>query len=171
MKPFVPELTEMPSTLMAVVRTVGDPTDVAAHVFPALFGAAYGLKFALKKQGVDYKVTAPRARWFGGPDWVNIPREEWRAAWAIPVPDGTTNVPQKDPATPVVLETWEYGDVAQILHVGTYADETPTILSLHAFITEQGYEIAGPHEEEYRSRPEAKDPKTVIRYQVRRLER
>jgi len=28
-------------------------------------------------------------------------------------------------------------------------------------------EIAGRHEEEYRSSPEAKDPKTVIRHQVR----
>ncbi len=168
MKPFVPEFEEMPAKLMAVVHTVGDPSDVGQRVFPALYGAAYGLKFALKKEGVEYKVGAPCARWFGGADWMNLPRKEWEAAWAIPIPDGTTELVQKDPATPVVIETWEYGQVAQILHIGTYAEETPTIRQLHDFIAVQGYEIAGPHEEEYQSRPEAKAPKTVIRYRVRK---
>ena len=170
MKPFVPELAEIPSSLMAVVHTAGDPTVVGQKVFPALYGAAYGLKFSLKKEGVEFKVGAPRARWFGGPDWASTPREKWEAAWAIPIPEGTTQLAQKDPDTPVTIETWEYGDVAQILHIGSYAGETPTIEQLHDFITEQGYEIAGPHEEEYRSRPEAKEPKTVIRYQVRKRE-
>ena len=167
MKPFVPEIVELPSRLMAVVHTVGDPEESAQSVFPALYGAAYTVKFALKKQGVDYSVTAPCARWFGGADWASTPRSQWKAAWGIEIPAGTTEVVQKVPDVLVVVETWEYGTVAQILHVGTYAAEVPTIEKLHAFIDEQGYEIAGPHEEEYRSRPEAKDPKTVIRYQVR----
>ena len=170
MKPFTPELAEMPAQLVAVVHTVGDPTEVGEKVFPALYGAAYGLKFALKKQGVEYKVGPPAARWFGGPDWALLPRDKWEAAWAIPIPEGTVEVPQKDPETPVTIETWEYGQVAQILHIGTYAGETPTIEQLHDFIAEQGYEIAGPHEEEYHSRPDAKAPKTVIRYQVRKRE-
>ena len=55
----------------------------------------------------------------------------------------------------------------QILHIGTYAEEEPSIERLHAFIADQGCEIAGPHEEEYLSRPGANQPKTVIRYQVR----
>lgn len=168
MKPFVPEIAELPDRLMAVVHTVGDPTDVGQHVFPALYGAVYPLKFALKKQGVEYKIEPPRARWFGGPDWMHIPREEWKAAWAIPIPEGTGALNQKDPETPVSIETWEYGTVGQILHIGSYAEETPTIETLHAFIAEEGYEIVGAHEEEYQSRPEAKAPKTVIRYQVRK---
>jgi hypothetical protein len=155
---------------VAVVHTVGDPNEVGQKAFPALYGATYTLKFALKKEGVDYKVGAPRARWYGGADWASLPREEWQAAWAIPVPDGTSELAQKDPDTPVTVETWEYGPVAQVLHIGSYADETPTIHMLHDFITAGGYEIAGPHEEEYQSRPEAKEPKTVIRYQVRRIQ-
>jgi hypothetical protein len=169
MKPFEPELTEMPSRLMAVVRTVGDPNDVGQKVFPALYGAVYPLKFALKKSGVEYKIEPPRARWFGGPDWASLPREEWEAAWAIPIPDGTTELTQKDPETPVVIETWDYGQIAQILHVGSYAEETPTILKLHDFIASEGYEIVGAHEEEYQSRPDTKAPKTVIRYRVRKV--
>jgi DNA-binding PadR family transcriptional regulator len=167
MKPFVPELAVLPSRTMAVARTVGDPAGVGGQVFPALYGAVYGLKFALKKQGVEFKVEAPCARWFNGPDWKSVPREAWTAAWAIPVPDGTTELAQKDPAMPVSVETWEYGQVAQVLHLGTYAEEEPTILALHAFIAEQGLEIAGAHEEVYLSRPGATNQKTVVRYQVR----
>lgn len=167
MKPFVPEIAERPAETMAVVHVKGDPEAVVQRVFPALFGAAYSLKFALKKQGVSFKVTAPRARWLGGPDWATIPRDEWVSEWAIAIPDGTTELVQKDPETPVTIETWEYGTVAQVLYIGAYSDETETIKKLHAFIDEQGYEIAGAHEEEYQSRPEAKEPKTVIRYQVR----
>lgn len=170
MKPFVPEFAEMPAVTVAVVHTVGDPTVVASKVFPALYGATYALKFSLKKRGVDYKVGPPCGRWFGGPDWMTIPREKWEAAWAIPIPEGTTELVQKDPETPVTIEPWEYGPVAQILHVGTYAEETPTIQKLHDFINAEGYEIAGPHEEEYQSSPAAKAPKTVIRYQVRKRE-
>ncbi|HET6351806.1 MAG TPA: GyrI-like domain-containing protein [Coriobacteriia bacterium] len=170
MKPFTPEITEMPDRLMAVVHTVGDPVDSTAKAFPAVYGAVYGLKFALKKQGIEFKVEPVRARWFGGPEWATLPREEWKAAWAIPIPEGTTELIQKDRDTPVVIEMWEYGDVAQVLYIGAYADEEPTILQLHEFIEEQGYEIAGAHEEEYQSRPTAKEPKTVIRYQVRKRE-
>ena len=166
-----PVIAEKPAATMAVVHTVGDPGETGAKAFPALYGAAYGLKFALKKAGgADYKVGPPRARWFGGPDWALLPRSEWKAAWAIELPEGTTEVAQKDPETPVVIERWEYGTVAEVMHHGTYADETPTINLLHDFIAEQGYEIVGAHEEEYVTRPEAKVPKTVIRYQVRKRE-
>jgi hypothetical protein len=164
-----PRIAEMPAATMAVVHTVGEPSEVGAKALPALYGAAYGLKFALKKAGgPEYKVPAPRARWFGGPDWATTPRSEWKAAWGIEIPEGTAEVTQKDPETPVVIERWEYGTVAEVLHIGTYAEEEPTINLLHDFIAEQGYEIAGPHEEEYQSRPDAKAPKTVIRYQVRK---
>ncbi len=154
---------------MAVVRTCGDPSELGERVFKALYGAVYTLKFALKKQGADLKVEPPRARWFAGESWRKVPREQWEAAWGLPIPEGTLEVPQKEPEPAVGVERWEYGTVAQILHVGEYADEEPTIARLHAFICDQGYEIAGPHEEEYQSRPGAKVQKTVIRYQVRPL--
>jgi hypothetical protein len=161
-----PEIVEMPAQLMAVVHSVGDPNDVGETVFKALYGAVYALKFALKKRGVEFKVAAPRARWFAGEGWQDVPRDQWEAAWAIPVPNGTTELEQKLPDVPVRLETWEYGTAAQILHIGTYAEEEPTIKRLHEFIAEQGYEIIGAHEEEYLSRPGAKTQKTEVRYQV-----
>ncbi len=163
-----PALLELPPQTMAVVRSVGDPNEVGEHVFKSLYGAVYGLKFALKKVGVEYKVGPPRARWFGGADWRDVPREQWGAAWGIPVPDGTApdSLRQTDPSYPVSVEIWDYGQVAQVLHLGAYADEEPAIERLHAFIAEQGLRIVGPHEEEYLSTRRAKVQKTMIRYQV-----
>jgi len=168
MRPFIPEIAVLPSRTMAVVHTTGDPNEVGPRVFPALYGAVYGLKFALKKAGAEFKVEPPCARWVSGADWRSVPRGAWTAAWAIPVPEGTVNLIQKDPATPVAVETWEYGDVAEVLHVGSYADEEPTIQALYVFIAEQGFEIDGSHEEVYLSRPGVANPKTLIRYRVRR---
>jgi len=160
-----PSLVEMPAQKMATVRSVGDPNVVGAQVFPALFGAVFTLKFkVLKPRGVEFKVSAPRARW---PLPLGTPHDQWVGLWGIPVPDDVDELPQTAPDVPVTVETWEYGTVAHILHLGPYADEEPTVARLQAFIAESGYEIAGAHEEEYLSRPEAKNMKTIIRYPVR----
>jgi hypothetical protein len=166
MRPLEPEIVEMPARKMAVVTSKGDPNEVGEQVFPALYGSAYTLKFSRKKQGLEtFKVTGLRARW---PDAHLVPKDQWTAHWAIPVPDDVDAMPQKTPDTPVLLETWEYGTVAQVLYLGPYSEEGPTIELLHKFIADQGYEIAGHHEEEYVTSPDAKVPKTIIRYQVRK---
>jgi hypothetical protein len=58
--------------------------------------------------------------------------------------------------------------VAQILHLGPYDQEQETTERLQRFITDNGYEIAGPHEEEYLSKPDAKVIKTLVRYRVKK---
>lgn len=149
---------------MAVVRTVGDPNAVSAEAFRALYGAVYTLKFARKKEGRgDFKISAPRARY---PDAHLRPKGEWTILWGLPLPDDVAELPQKAPGVEVAVETWEYGTVAEILHIGPYAEEGPTIQRLLAFIGESGCEIAGMHEEEYLTRPTAKAVKTLIRYPV-----
>lgn len=159
-----PVVIEMPSQKMATVRTVGDPGTVGGQAFSALYGAVYTLKFDLKKRGIEYKIGPPRARW---PNAHTQSREEWIGVWGIPVPEDTNTLAQKVPDVRVMLETWEYDTVAEVLHIGPYSEEGPTVHRLHEFIAASGYEIAGPHEEEYLTRPTAKVQKTVIRYQVR----
>jgi hypothetical protein len=162
-----PSIVEMPAQRMAAVRSVGDPNEVGAQVFPALFGAVYTLKFkVLKPRGVEFKVSAPRARW---PLALDTPRKQWVGLWGIPVPDDVKadDLPQTVPGVPVTLETWQYGTMAHILHLGPYAEEAATVERLRAFLAESGYEIAGPHEEEYLTQPDAKQMKTIIRYPVR----
>jgi len=161
-----PVILEMPSQKMAVVQGKGSPDKVFARIFPALYGSVYTLKFDLKKKGLEsFKVSCPRARF---PNAHLYPKGEWVITAGIPVPDNTTSLPQKEPGTEVKIEAWEYGTVAQILHLGPYDQETETIERLHQFITANGYEIAGSHEEEYQSKPDAKTIKTLIRYQVKK---
>ena len=161
-----PQILEMPPQKMAVVRGKGAPDKVFPGLMPALYGSVYTLKFDLKKRGLPTsKVSPPRTRY---PDAHLLPMPEWTIVIGVPVPDDTTSLPQKVPGTEVKLETWDYGTVAQILHLGPYDQETATVERLHGFIEEQGYEIAGVHEEEYLNRPDAKVLKTLIRYPVRK---
>ena len=171
-KPAPPQLLELPPQRVATVHTTGDPNEVGPRVIPALYGAAYTLKFARKKAGADFKVGALRARWSG----LRLGDGEVKATgplegdWALPIPDGTrtAELAQKVPGVEVRAETWRYGTVAQVVHIGSYAAEAPTIRRLHDFIEQQGYVVAGPHEEEYLTRPTAKVVRTLIRYPVRK---
>ena len=160
-----PRIVEMPRQKMAVVHTQGDPNVVGPTVLPALYGAVYALKFAHKKNGHDFKVAALRARW---PDMPRVPKDQWHGIWGLPIPEVTTSLLQKVSGVEVRIEAWEYGIVAEILHRGPFSAEAPTVQRLHDFITENGYEIAGVHEEEYLTSLNAKAQKTIIRYPVRR---
>lgn len=161
-----PQILEMPLQKMAVVRGKGTPDKVFPELMPALYGSVYTLKFDLKKKGLPiFKVSPPRARY---PDAHLLPMEEWTHVIGVPIPEDTISLPQKVPGTEVKIEDWEYGTVAQILHLGPYDQEEPTVERLHKFIEENGYEIAGIHEEEYLTRPDAKVIKTIIRYPVKK---
>jgi len=161
-----PQILEMPPQKMAVVQAKGVPAEVFSQLMPALYGSAYTLKFDLKKQGLPtFKVSGLRARY---PDAHLVPQDEWTIIVGLPIPEDTTSLPQKVPGIEVKIESWEYGTVAQILHLGAYDQEGPTIERLHQFIEESGYDIAGAHEEEYLTSPDAKVIKTIIRYPVRK---
>ena len=164
-KAQMPKIVEKEPQTVAVVVSKGDPNVVGDQALPALYGAVYTLKFQFKKSGKgDFKVGGLRARW---PDAHLLPKDQWTGIWALPIPEGTTELPKKVPEPEVRIEVWEYGTVAEILHFGPYSEEGPTVERLHKFIEESGYEIAGVHEEEYLTRPTAKVPKTIIRYPIR----
>jgi len=161
-----PQIMEMPPQKMAVVYAKGAPDKVFPEFMPALYGSVYTLRFDLKKKGLPtFKVTGLRARY---PDAHLVPKDEWTHIIGLPILEDTTSLPQKVVNTEVNIETWEYGTVAQILHLGPYDQEEPNIKRLHQFIEDSGYEINGVHEEEYLTTPTAKVPKTIIRYPVRK---
>ena len=67
------------------------------------------------------------------------------------------------------LETYAEGLAAQIMYLGAYSDEGPTIARMHAWIAEQGYALRGKHHEIYLGDPRRSAPeklKTVIRQPV-----
>ena len=155
-----PQIRKMPDKVkMLVVEKKGDPNVVAGMAFSTLFSTFF--------EQPSVKMAPPRARWLNQP---SDPRHEWVGLYALPLPESVTTL--RSQVEGIKIDYWEYGEVAEILHVGVYSKETPTIEKLFAFIAEQGYEIAGPHEEEYLRGPESGTDTskfmTIIRYQVRK---
>ena len=75
---------------------------------------------------------------------------------------------KKNPAAldRVRLETLEEGAAAQILYMGPFSEEGPTIQRMHDFIHAAGKELRGKHHEIYLSDPRRTAPeklKTILR--------
>jgi effector-binding domain-containing protein len=159
-----PRISEMKSQKMIEVRLKGDPNTTSGKAYGQLFKVFYQLKNNQLKQ------AAPKARW---PISVDSQKSEWIGIFGLPVSDTVIEVPAQKTGPQVNLTTWEYGTVAEILHVGPYSTELPTIEKLKNYIKENGYGIVGDHEEEYLKGPgflpvNTKDYLTIIRYRVRK---
>ncbi|OGF65834.1 MAG: hypothetical protein A2Y62_19170 [Candidatus Fischerbacteria bacterium RBG_13_37_8] len=157
----------MPNQKMIVIELKGDPNVVAKDVFKKLYKTYYKLKIK------DWKMVAPRARWTD----IGLSKENWIGYYGIPVPDSVTQLPPdvNKEGPEVKLETWNYGEIAEILHIGPYSEETETVNKLGAFIEEKEYRITGMHEEEYLKGPglwpvNPKNYYTIIRYTVEKME-
>lgn len=163
-----PAIVTMAPQRVLVVEAKGSPDNVGKKAFGLLMKAYFGIK-GVPKGGPDFR--PPRARW---PMPASVPQEEWIGRYAMPVPDTIRELtlPEAPAGLTIQLTTWEYGTVAEILHIGPYEKEAPTIKRLHEFIQSKGYAIIGEHEEEYlrgpgmflRGNPEKYY--TIIRYRV-----
>jgi hypothetical protein len=161
-----PRITAMKDQKMVVVEAKGDPTKVAPKAFGLLFKIYYKIEGTAKWP----HPPAPRTRWSGD---VNV-RSEWMGFYALPVPESVGALPsvEAEPGCKLDLTTWEYGTVAEILHIGPYTKEAPTVERILGFIKDSGYTATGFHEEEYIKGPGIffmGDPEkyyTIIRYRV-----
>jgi hypothetical protein len=181
-----PEIMDVPEMGFVMVDGHGDPNTSKdyAEAIEALYSLSYTLKFALKKeQGLEFRVGPLEGLW-----WVDDMAEfstQRKAAWRwtamIVQPEAVTadrfeqaraDVSRKKqlPALAVArLERFEEGRSAQILHVGPFSAEGPTIARLHAFIAEHGHTFDGrvqKHHEIYLSDPRRSVPerlRTIIR--------
>jgi len=159
-----PRISTMASQRMLVVELKGDPNQVGGKAFGALFKTFYQLK-GVPKGGPP---PALRGRW---PLSLDTPKGEWIGIYGMPILATVEALQEK--ADPLVkIGTWDYGTVAEILHIGPYNKEAPTVGRLMAFISQNGYQIIGDHEEEYLRGPGMfgkGDPNkyyTIIRYRV-----
>lgn len=155
-----------------------------------LYPVAYTLHFALKRRGVMAPIGALEGLfWIGhagpiSPAQFSAEPDE-RVAWSwrlmLPVTDQATDADvnaaidevftRKRP--PLIdrlrCESWEEGMAAQILHIGPYGAEWPTVERLHRAIADAGLHPCGWHHEIYISDPNRTAPdrlKTVIRQPV-----
>ena len=156
----------------------------------ALYPVAYTLKFKFKNspKKTDFAVMPPEALWWtGGKEMLDLQsKENWEWTVMIMQPDFVTKdlvdetIEQiklkKKKETPVALskvqfEKYHEGLSAQIMYIGPYADEGPTIMKIHEFIKEAGYRPQGKHHEIYLGDPRRAKPeklKTVIRQPMKK---
>jgi len=186
-----PAIVEVPDLAFLMIDGRGDPNTSEAYeaALQALYGVAYTLKFTLKKTDPerDFKVAPLEGLWWtdvGAPtmDDLQRDRDAWNWTMMIAVPDamtadevtaatGAAARKRELAAAPLIrLERLEEGLAAQIMHIGPYAEEAPTIERLHEFVAAQGYELRGRHHEIYLGDPRRTAPerlKTVVRHPVR----
>lgn len=171
MKPFIPELTKLPKRSVLTYTTHGNPNGAMTKLaINALYGTAYGTKFKVfKPKKKDMKIGGLSAYW---PDAHKQPKNKWTGIWNLEIPSFVKpkDLIQKDLQRIVKIGTLPDGTYAQIMHIGPYSTEGPTVQKLHAFIQTKNMKIAGPHEEVYLTKP-GPMAKTLIRYQVDKSKR
>lgn len=161
-----PRITEMANQKVIEVELKGNPSETAGEAMKQLFSTFY----KLKRYGNNISKPVPKARWIG--DFNN--QNDLIGKYAMQVSDSVEKLPPLK-GSDIKLVTWEYGTVAEILHVGAYDNEHQTVVKLIKYIQDNGYQIIGEHEEVYLQGPDLlgmRKPKnyyTIIRYRVKQL--
>jgi hypothetical protein len=153
----------------------------------ALYSVAYGLHFALQAPRGERAHRRARKWWTpadllpGAVQPAAAAAGSWLWTLVIQVPVGASDEEVADaisaarrarpsPAlSQLHVRTLQAGDCAEILHVGPYSAEGPTIARLHAVIEASGQVACGRHHEVYLGDPRRSDParlRTLIRQPV-----
>jgi hypothetical protein len=182
-----PSLIDVPELAFLMVDGHGDPNTAADYraAVEALYAVAYAAKFAVKHapDGIDFGVMPLEGLWWV-PDmskFAAYDKSDWSWTAMIMQPEPVTaeivdaarhnGAAKKSlPALELLrFERFHESLAAQVMHLGPYADEGPTIARLHTFIAERGYAPTGKHHEIYLSDPTRSAPeklRTVIRQPV-----
>ena len=180
-------VVDVPEMSFLMVDGHGDPNKSQAYqeVLNALYAVSYTTKFALKRRGVEYTVPPLEGLWWERDmaAFTQGHKDDWDWTMMIMQPQGVTAevVEQaraeagrkKDlPALARMrFAAYHEGLSMQIMYLGAYADEGPTIIRMHEAIATQGYEPNGKHHEIYVGDPRKTAPeklKTVIRQPIRK---
>lgn len=188
-KDFV--FVDVPEMQFLMVDGHGDPNVAQEYqeALEALYAVAYKIKFSSKKQlERDYVVPPLEGLWWAEDmETFTTARDKSQWDWTMMIMTPEWISPEifveaveqvrkgKNPAAldKVRLESYQEGLSIQIMHVGSYDDEGPTLLKLHTkFLPENGYVENGKHHEIYLSDPRKVAPeklKTVLRQPVSKL--
>jgi hypothetical protein len=178
---------DVPRMSFLMIDGSGDPNTSKdfQDALEALYSLSYTLKFMVKKQSlvVDYVVMPLEGLWWAD-DMALFSTEkknDWKWTLMIMQPElvtatlfqqGVQQVSRKKSLPALVkvrLENYHEGPSAQIMHIGSFSTEGPTVERLHRFIREQGWVHHGKHHEIYLSDFRKTAPekiKTVIRQPV-----
>jgi hypothetical protein len=175
-------VVDVPSMNFLLVNGEGAPTSPQySEAIETLFSVSYTLKFMVKKsKDIDYAVMPLEGLW-----WVDDmtkfsadQKDEWKWTAMIMQPKYVTaddvnlaveqvSKKKKLHALPKIrFESFMEGPAAQIMYVGPFSAEGPTIAKIHLHIQNSGYVISGKHHEIYLNNPAKVAPekiKTILR--------
>jgi hypothetical protein len=163
----------------------GNPNETPAYreAIEALFSVSYTIHFAAKAEGEEPPGVMPLESlwWAGDSELLDVAMSEWRWTALMVQPDWldagrfaeasiAAGQKRRLPAlSRMRLDVLREGRCAQVMHVGPYEAEAPTIRRLREFIEEQGLRPRGRHHEIYLGDPRRTAPerlRTVIRQPV-----
>ncbi|MCQ4120816.1 GyrI-like domain-containing protein [Rhodococcus tibetensis] len=180
-------LVDVPELTYIAVDGHGDPNTSAEHAaaIEALYATAYTIKFASKNHGRDFVVGPLEGLWRAADlrSFVTRDKDSWDWTMMIVQPEWITTADIEDaravaaakkelPALDLLRPlTFTEGQSVQILHIGSYDDEAPTLARLHdKFMPEHGLAFNGDHHEIYLSdarRTASAKLRTILRQPVR----
>lgn len=178
------QTVNVPTLRFLKVDGQGDPNDSLEYreAVEALFSLSYALKFRAKKAPLElnYAVMPLEGLWWADDmsSFTSGDRSAWCWTMMIMQPDfidgdfieQTRDAVAQKKDLPglqrIRLESFTEGAAAQIMHIGPFSAEGPTIEKVHRFIEDSGHHLSGKHHEIYLSDIRKANPekwKTIIR--------
>jgi hypothetical protein len=181
-----PITVNVPKMNYLMIDGRGDPNSSQEYIdaIQTLYPVAYNLKFMCKKElGKDFGVMPLEGLWWTEKteDFSAEDKSNWLWTAMIMQPGFITkkmfnsavnqvaNKKKLASISKIRLEAYDEGRVAQVMYIGPYSDEGPTVMGLHEYIKDQGgklNETNKHHHEIYLGNPRRTDPKklrTIIR--------
>jgi hypothetical protein len=181
-------IVDVPEMNFIMIDGKGDPNTSKAfqNAVEALYGISYSLKFMIKKgaMAIDYGVMPLEGLWWAE-DMSRFSvecKDDWLWTLMIMQPEFITaslfeqarqHVRKKKELVSLPylrFSAYKEGGSAQIMHIGPFSEEGPTVEKIHRFIAEAGGKPSGKHHEIYLSdfrRTAPEKLKTIIRQPFR----
>jgi len=178
-------LIDVPPMNFLMLDGTGDPNKSLDYqlAIEALYALSYGIKFALKAQGVNYIVPPLEGLWWmeNMNEFSLANKDRWEWTMMIMQPQGVTlevvdkvrkdkyKKKKNETLQKIRFEKYHEGLSVQVLYTGAYRDEGPTIAEMHRFINNNGYRMNGKHHEVYLSdirKTSADKLQTVLRQPI-----
>lgn len=178
------EIVDVPQMNFLMADGEGNPNTAKSFsdAIEALYSMSYTLKFMVKNGeiGIDFGVLPLEALWWADDmsAFATGDKDAWKWTLMIMQPEFITSkmvekakeeVERKKKPVSLSLvrfETFKEGNAAQILHIGPFSEEGPTIEKVHLFIKDNGGHRVGKHHEIYLSDLRRAAPekwKTIVR--------
>lgn len=183
------EMVKLPGFKYLMIDGEGDPNNSIEfqNAVEALYSLAYTIKFTLKNNNTaDFSVMPLEGLWSckSSKSFDINNKRDWQWTLMIMMPDYITSA-EIDNAVisikskkeviaidKVRLDNLEESDCVQIMHIGPYSEEEPTVIKLHQFMFENNLTDNGRHHEIYLGDPRRCAPaklRTILRQPVKKI--